>query len=118
MVTPGESTAAERKRELAQLRALAAAAEAWARWRRNGSHDSASLEEQELLAALDPSSDAVIDAGRELLVLCSCCRRARDESDWMALETFLAEKSLVELTREMCPDCMARLYPSHTAEPD
>lgn len=53
MGPPGESTAADREHELARLRALAEAADAWARWRRQGPNDPASPEEQELLSALD-----------------------------------------------------------------
>jgi hypothetical protein len=117
-VPPGESTAAERERELARLRALAEAAEAWARWRRTDSASSPSPQEEELLAALDQLSEAGRRTGRELLVLCSGCRRTRDDAEWMALETFLSEKSLIEFTHGMCPDCMARLYPRHTSEPD
>jgi len=49
----GESTAAAREEELARLRLLAEAAEAWARWRRRGLDTLASAEETELLAALD-----------------------------------------------------------------
>jgi hypothetical protein len=117
MVPRGESAAAGRERELARLRALAEAAQTWARWRR-GSVEAESPEEHELLEALDAHQAAGGKEGREQLVLCSGCRRGRDGSDWMALEQLLAEKSSFELTPGMCPDCMARLYPRHLAEPD
>jgi hypothetical protein len=117
MVPAGESAAAARERELARLRTLAEAAEAWARWRR-GSADAESPEERELLEALDSYESAGERTGRERLVFCSGCRRGRENSDWMALEKLVAEKSSVELTHGMCPDCMARLYPRHLAEPD
>lgn len=66
MSLPGESTASDREHELARLRVLAEAADAWARWRRQRSHDPASPEEQELLSALDRFESAGVGAGLNL----------------------------------------------------
>jgi hypothetical protein len=118
MVPPGESTAADREQELARLRVLAEAANAWARWHRQGSRDPASAEEQELLAALDRLEAAGGHLGRNLLVLCSGCRRTRDDAEWVALEAFLTEKAGLEITHGLCPSCLGRLYPHRPAEPD
>jgi hypothetical protein len=117
MGPPGESTAA-RERELARLRALADAADAWARWRRGDASGPASCAELELLAALDRLEPQGEGAGRELIVLCSGCRRTRDDSDWIALEAFLTDRAGMEFTHGLCPDCMVRLYPHHTSESD
>lgn len=97
---------------------LAEAADAWARWRRDGSGDSASTEELELLSALDRLEAVGAHSNRYLIVLCSGCRRTRDDSAWVALETFLTRKGGMEFTHGLCPDCMGRLYPNHTAQPE
>jgi hypothetical protein len=111
MGLPGESTAAERAHELARLRALAEAAEAWARWRREQAGGPASDAESALLAALDRLAESGGHGGRRLLVLCSACRRTRDGTAWVELEDYLTQKAVVEFTHGVCPDCMERLYP-------
>jgi hypothetical protein len=116
VVPPGDSTAAAREQELARLRLVADAADAWARWRRQGETEAASPQELELLAALDRLESA--DSPRSLIVLCSGCRRTRDDSAWVPLETYLVEQTPMEFSQGLCPDCMARLYPQHRAEPD
>lgn len=118
MGRPGESTAAAREQELARLRMLADAATAWARWRRQGATAPASSEELELLSALDRLGSAGDSTDRNLIVLCSGCKRTRDDREWVALETFLAEQARMEFTHGLCPDCMARLYPHQGAEPE
>jgi hypothetical protein len=118
MGPPGESTAADREHELAGLRVLAEAADAWARWRRQGSDDPAGPEELKLLAALDRFASAGGQAGRNLLVICSGCRRTRDGTEWVELETFLTETAGIEFTHSLCPNCLGQLYPHHPAEPD
>ena len=95
-----------------RLRSLAAAAEAWARWRRGGS-EGQSPEEAELLAALD-LLEADDPAGRTILALCSACRRTRDDDEWLGLEEFLIAKAGMDFSHGLCPDCMERLYPHHT----
>ena len=117
MLPPGESTSAAREQELARLRLLADAAEAWARWRRRGESSTHSAEERDLLAALD-RLQAAPAADRELIVLCSGCRRARDDAAWVPLEAYLADRVGMEFTHGICPTCMARLYPRHAGDPN
>ena len=117
-MVPGESTTADREHELKRLRVLAEAADAWARWRRSGAVALASPEEQQLLSALDRLAAAGGRSRRDIVVLCSGCRRARDHARWVELEPFLTEKVAIEFSHGMCPDCMARRYPNHMAEPD
>jgi hypothetical protein len=117
MVPPGESTSAAREQELARLRMLAEAAEAWARWRRRGGASAHSPEERDLLAALD-RLEASPSGGRRLIVLCSGCRRTRDETEWIPLEAYLADRLGMEFTHSICPTCMARLYPHHASDPN
>jgi hypothetical protein len=115
MVPPGESTPAARERELARLRVVADAAEAWARWRRSGGPNAPSTEERDLLAALD-RLEAAAARDRELIVLCSGCRRTRDQDEWVPLEAYLADRTGIEFTHGICPSCLARLYPHHAAD--
>ena len=112
MGPPGGSTAAAREREFVRLRSLAAAAEAWAHWRRGGS-EGQSREEADLLAALD-GLEADDLTGRTILVLCSSCRRTRDGDEWLGLEEFLSAEAGIDFTHGLCPECKDRLYPDHT----
>lgn len=112
MRPPHGSTAAAREREFVRLRSLAAAAEAWARWRRVGSAGQ-SPEEADLLAALD-RLEADDQAERPILVLCSACRRTRYGDEWLELEEFLTAKAGMEFSHGLCLDCKERLYPDHT----
>lgn len=118
MVSPGESTAADRDHELARLRALAEAADAWARWRRQASDAAASPADLELLAALDRLEATGEQVPRTLVVVCSGCRRTRDQGEWVELETFLTEIAGIDFTHSLCPACLGRLYPHRPAEPD
>lgn len=48
-----------------------------------------------------------------LLPICSGCKKIRDEKGvWRPLEAYIAEKSEAEFSHGVCPDCLARLYPS------
>jgi hypothetical protein len=46
------------------------------------------------------------------LPICSSCKRIRDsENTWHQMESFLREKSVVEFTHTLCPECREKLYP-------
>lgn len=48
-----------------------------------------------------------------LLPICSSCKKIRDEKGhWRPLEAYISEKSEADFTHGVCPECMARLYPS------
>jgi DNA-binding response OmpR family regulator len=49
---------------------------------------------------------------RELLPMCCCCRRIRDERQhWSTLEQYLAQKMDVQFTHGFCPTCLAQHVP-------
>lgn len=49
---------------------------------------------------------------RDLLPICSSCRRIRDDANqWSSLELYLETHAGVQMTHGMCPECMTRLYP-------
>ena len=46
------------------------------------------------------------------LPICSSCKRIRDSgNEWHQLESFLREKSVVEFTHTLCPDCKEKFFP-------
>ena len=49
---------------------------------------------------------------RELLPMCCCCRRIRDDRQhWSTLEQYLAQKVDVQFTHGFCPACLAQHVP-------
>lgn len=47
-----------------------------------------------------------------LLPICSACKKIRDDRGvWNQLECYIGERSPVEFTHSICPDCAKRLYP-------
>lgn len=54
---------------------------------------------------------------RELLPMCSGCRRIRDDdSQWSSLEVYLTRHAGVQITHGLCPECLVRLYPEYTQD--
>lgn len=48
---------------------------------------------------------------RELLPICSGCRRIRDEQDrWWPLDAYVSAKSKSKFTHTICPDCETVMY--------
>ena len=57
----------------------------------------------------------------ELLPICASCRKVRDDQGyWGQIEEYLANRTAVQFTHGICPDCMTRLYGSLPAldQPD
>jgi YesN/AraC family two-component response regulator len=49
---------------------------------------------------------------RELLPICSACKKIRDDSGyWEELESYMMRYSGTQFSHGICPDCMERLYP-------
>ncbi len=47
-----------------------------------------------------------------LIPICAGCKKIRDDSNyWQEVETFMQERSPVEFTHGLCPDCIKRYYP-------
>lgn len=48
---------------------------------------------------------------RDLLPICSGCRRIRDENNrWWPLDSYVAKKARTKFTHTICPDCKAVMY--------
>lgn len=51
----------------------------------------------------------------ELLPICSSCKKIRDDKGyWNQIENFLSEKSGIEFSHSICPDCAKKLYPRYS----
>ncbi|MGM0442714.1 MAG: PAS domain-containing protein [Fibrobacterota bacterium] len=49
---------------------------------------------------------------RKLLPICASCKNIRDdEGYWNRIENYFENKSAVEFSHSICPDCMEKLYP-------
>jgi hypothetical protein len=47
-----------------------------------------------------------------ILPVCASCKRIRDSNDhWHQIESYIRERSDVEFSHGICPDCAAKLYP-------
>lgn len=47
-----------------------------------------------------------------LLPICASCKKIRDDQNyWHSIEAFLSERSELDFTHSICPDCEKRLYP-------
>lgn len=54
-----------------------------------------------------------------LLPICGNCKRIRDDGGkWHTLEGYIMEHSDATFTHGICPDCLARLFPSIGAPPN
>jgi hypothetical protein len=47
-----------------------------------------------------------------MLPICSFCKRIRDEEGgWHQIESYISEKSEVDFSHGICPDCAEKFYP-------
>jgi hypothetical protein len=48
-----------------------------------------------------------------ILPMCSSCKKIRDEPDgvWLPFDVYLLQHSETRVSHDVCPDCMATLYP-------
>lgn len=70
-------------------------------------HDKLLVEKKQLEEALNK-----IHILKGLLPMCANCKKIRDhEGDWQPIEAYLSERSAVEFSHGICPDCKAKLYP-------
>ena len=47
-----------------------------------------------------------------LLPICASCKRIRDNSgSWQQIEKYISDRSHVDFSHSLCPECAARLYP-------
>jgi PAS domain-containing protein len=68
-------------------------------------------ERERLIAELREALERVTQL-EGLLPICSGCRSVHDDAGtWVPMETYLAAHAPVEFTHEICPACVARLYP-------
>jgi hypothetical protein len=54
---------------------------------------------------------------RQLLSMCSWCRRIRDQDEWVTPEQYLAERGDRRLSHGLCPSCLQENFPAQTPTP-
>lgn len=65
---------------------------------------------EELIARVE--AHAQLHQLRGLLVICSHCRRIRNEQDqWEQMEKFVSKRSPAKFSHGLCDDCLAKHYP-------
>ncbi|AKG33657.1 hypothetical protein [Paenibacillus durus] len=47
------------------------------------------------------------------LPICASCKSIRKDSEWIPVERFLEQELHTELTHDICPECIAQLYPQY-----
>jgi hypothetical protein len=70
--------------------------------------------EEEMVALIDQLHRALqeIKTLRELLPICACCKRIRDDSGyWNGVEEYFSRRSKVNFSHTLCPECVRKLYP-------
>ncbi len=49
-----------------------------------------------------------------LLPICAGCKKIRDETgQWRSIEAYVEDRSTVQFSHGLCPDCLSSLYPEH-----
>ncbi|MEO8431498.1 MAG: PAS domain S-box protein [Acidobacteriota bacterium] len=103
----------------------------WFRW--NASPDSAEKviysvardvteskqaeEERERLVSELRAALAEVKTLREILPICSYCKKIRDDNNyWHTVETYLSKHSLAKFSHGICPSCMATQVPPQFRE--
>jgi len=70
----------------------------------------------EPLALLIIEDISEISTLRNIIPICSNCKKIRDDQDyWQSLESYFNEYIGVDFSHGICPTCMARLYPELAA---
>jgi PAS domain S-box-containing protein len=53
-----------------------------------------------------------VETLRGLLPICASCKQIRDDKGyWKTVEEYFGQRSLVDFSHTLCPDCIKRLYP-------
>jgi hypothetical protein len=58
-----------------------------------------------------------IHTSQNFLPICSCCKKIRDEQGiWNQVETYFKDRTGVQFTHSICPECHQSLYPGFRLE--
>ncbi len=75
------------------------------------------LQERERLIRELQDALAKVKTLSGLLPICANCKRVRnDEGYWQRVETFIRERSDIEFTHGICPECLRKLYPAYAED--
>jgi hypothetical protein len=54
---------------------------------------------------------------RDMLPICTHCKKIRDDEDyWQSVDAYLSKYLDVSFTHSICPDCLRNLYPDYADE--
>jgi len=54
-----------------------------------------------------------------ILPVCASCKKIRDDKEgWQQIEEYIRDRSDVDFSHGICPDCARKLYPEWIAEKD
>ena len=54
-----------------------------------------------------------------ILPVCASCKKIRDDKEgWQQIEEYIRDRSAVDFSHGICPDCARKLYPEWLAEKD
>lgn len=78
---------------------------------------AAHLIERETGALLEAAL-AEIKTLEGILPICSACKKIRrEDQSWVGLDEYVSEVTTARFSHGVCPDCITRLYPTHTPRP-
>jgi len=73
----------------------------------------AELEREKMIAQLQEVF-AQVKVLKGLLSICASCKRIRNEQGcWEALEVYIRNRSAVDFSHGLCPECIKKLYPEY-----
>ena len=49
-----------------------------------------------------------------VLPICASCKKIREGEKWQQIETYIRDRSQVEFSHSMCPECTQLWYPGYT----
>lgn len=69
-------------------------------------------------------AEGTINRLEAILPVCARCKKIRkagtdpkDQSSWQPMETYFTERTNSEFSHDICPECMAVLYPEYVGTP-
>ena len=78
-------------------------------------HNKVLSEKEIALEEANKNLQTVLTQVRELggiYTLCSSCKKIQDDNrQWMPIDSFLIEKTKIEFSHGICPDCAAKVAP-------
>ncbi len=73
-------------------------------------------EQKQLISDLEKAL-AEVKTLRGLIPICASCKKIRDDKGyWQQVEKYISERSDIQFSHDMCPDCIRKMYPDIAEE--